>query len=272
MDIDHLDATMVDDALRLSRQAGWGLHRADWRLLLDADEVLALGGFGDGDLVATATVARYDHLGWVGSVIVEESHRRRGLGSKIFAAACDQSDTEVLGLDANPVGKPIYDEYGFETATTVAQFEGAPEPARPADVEPVAENVSRLVAYDRRHVGVDRGWLLHSLADHPHTQLFAVGGSTLEGYAALRADDTGWSLGPIVAESPAATRALVRRAAIDADGAITVRVPDAPTDGDVDWEALGFARTRSLDRMTLPARESPLAGGSVRAITSYALG
>lgn len=272
MDIDHLDTTMVDDARWLSRQAGWGLRRADWQLLLGADDVLALGGVENGELIATATVAQYDRLGWVGSVIVEESHRRRGLGSEIFAAACERSDAAVLGLDANPTGKPIYEEYGFATATTVEQFEGAPDPAQPAGVTPVTEDVSRLVEYDRRQVGVDRDWLLRALAEHPHTQLFAVEDPELEGYAALRADENGWSLGPVVAESPAATRDLVRRAAVDADGELTVRVPDAPTEGDVDWNALGFTRTRSLDRMAMPAREHPLAGGAVRAITSYALG
>lgn len=272
MDIGCLDATSVTDALRLSRQAGWGLRREDWQLLLDADYVLALGGFQNNELIATTTIARYDHLGWVGSVIVDKAYRRRGLGSDIFTAACERSDVDVLGLDANPAGKPIYDEYGFETVTTINQLEGMPDPAQSAVVKPVTGDVLRLIEYDRQQIGVDRGWLLQALAAHPHTQLFAVGDSPIRGYAVLGSDDNGWSLGPIVADSPAATRALVTRAAVDADDELTIRVPDAPTDGDVDWDALGFRRTRSLDRMTLPGRATPLAGGTVRAIVSYAFG
>lgn len=272
MNIDRIDTTSVEDALHLSRQAGWGLRHDDWRLLLDTDQVLALGGFENGDLIATTTIAHYGQLGWIGSVIVEEAYQRRGLGSEIFAAACEQSDATVLGLDANPAGKPIYTEYGFETVTTVVQYEGRPDPAQPDEVTTALADISQLIEYDRQQVDVDRGWLLHRLVAHPYTRLFTVGDPELKGYAVLQSDHNGWSLGPLVAESTEATRALVTRAAADVDAELTIRAPSGPTIGDVDWEGLGFTRTRSLDRMLLPEQEAPLTGGAVRAITSYALG
>lgn len=273
MEIGRLAAADVDAALALSEQAGWGTRRADWKRLVEADAALAVGGYRGDELVATATVAEYGDLGWVGCVLVDEDHRRRGLGTEIFEAAVDAAGVPVLGLDANPAGKPIYEASGFEAVAKVRQYTGTPDPARPPSVEAVdPSELDALVAFDRAHAGVDREWLLRSFAADPDAHLFVRRDGEVEGYALAHPDREGWNLGPVVAETPAAARALVRRAAAGIDGALTVRVPAAPTNGTVDWEALGFARERALDRMVRPAQETPLAGGAVRAIFAYAFG
>lgn len=273
MKIGRLSATDTDAALRLSRQAGWGMRRADWDRVISADAAVAVGGYHGGELVATTTVAQYGDLGWVGCVLVDEAHRRRGWGTEIFEAACEAADALVLGLDANPAGKPIYEANGFAKVTTVNQYEGAPEPDYPSNVDEIEPSgLDDLVAFDRAHTDVDRGWLLRAFAADPATHLFARRDDGFEGYALLHPDREGWNLGPVVAETPGTARELVRRAAAETDGAMTVRVPGAPTTGDVDWEALGFAFEQALDRMVRPSRETPLAGGAVRAILTYAFG
>lgn len=273
MNVGTLGPTDADAALRLSRQAGWGMCRADWERLLTADEVTAVGGRVDGALVATTTVADYGDVGWVGCVLVDEPYRRRGLGSDIFETACERADSPVLGLDANPTGQPIYERAGFRTVTTVAQYEGRPDATPAADVrEAGPADYDTVAAFDQRRTGLDRGWLLRAFADDPETTLLVAESDGIDGYALLHPDTNGWNLGPVVADAPESAERLVRHAATVVADPLTVRVPDAPTASSVDWTELGFKRQRALARMIRPPRGPPLAGGAVRAILAYAFG
>lgn len=273
MEIGTLSVTDADAALDLSQQAGWGMRRVDWDRVLAADPVVAVGGYRGGELVATTTVAQYGDLGWIGCVLVDEAHRRRGRGTEIFEAACEAADAPVLGLDANPAGKPIYEESGFAEVAKVNQYGGAPNPGDPPNVREVApQALDAVVEFDRSRTGVDRGWLLRAFVADPETQLLARRDGEFRGYALCHPDSEGWNLGPVVADTPETARALVRRAAAEIGGEMTVRVPDASTTGSVDWEALGFEFERALDRMVRPSDETPLAGGTVRAILAYAFG
>lgn len=273
MDIGELGLTDVDAALRLSRQAGWGMRRDDWELMLSADAIVAVGGRHESDLVATATVAQYGDLGWIGCVLVDVAYRRQGWGTEIFTAACKTADVPVLGLDANPAGKSIYKERGFSELLSVRQYKGAPDPACSPHIYGIEPSeLGDLIQFDRARTGVDRGWLLRAVIADSATHAFIHRNGDLDGYALLHPDRHGWNLDPIVADTTETTNALVRRAAAEATDEVTVRVSDASTIGDVDWDGLEFAFERALDRMVCPPRGAPLAGGAVRASLAYAFG
>lgn len=273
MDIGDLGPIDVDAALRLSRQAGWGMRRDDWERILAADAIVAVGGRHESDVVATATVAQYGDLGWVGCVLVDDAYRRQGLGTEIFTAACKAAEVPILGLDANPAGKPIYEERGFTELLPVRQYTGDPDPACSPQIHEIEPSeLGALIQYDRARTGIDRGWLLHAYAADSATRTFVHRDDDLDGYALLHPDRQGWNLGPIVADTAETAHALVRRAATEAPDEVTVRVPDAVTVGDMDWEGLGFTFERALDRMVRPPRGAPLAGGAVRANLAYAFG
>lgn len=273
MEIGTLGPTDADAALRLSRQAGWGMRQPDWDLLLAADATVAVGGWHENALVATATVAQYGDLGWVGCVLVDDAYRRQGWGTTIFTAAVQAADAALLGLDANPAGKPIYKDQGFVEITTVRQYEGRPTPAYPpqcSELKP--SDMNELIQFDRERTGVDRGWLLRALSTTSDTHAFVHRDGDLTGYALLHPDRDGWNLGPVVADIAESAHALIRRAAAEVNDTVTVRVPTAPTVGDVNWDELGFTFERALDRMVCPPRGAPLAGGAVRASLAYAFG
>src|SRR5687768_10315056 len=93
--VDRLSESDIDAALRLSTAAGWNQLGADWRRLIDLWPQFCLAGRVDGALVATATLAVYPQtaaglhaspVGWVGMILVDPAHRRRGYGGAMFDA------------------------------------------------------------------------------------------------------------------------------------------------------------------------------------------
>ena len=74
-----LEECDIDPAVQLSTSAGWNQTASDWRLLMQLSPDGCFGIHGDGNLVATATLMRYDRrLGWVGMVLTHADYRRRG--------------------------------------------------------------------------------------------------------------------------------------------------------------------------------------------------
>src|SRR5688572_17106434 len=119
LEINPLQEADLPGALRLSTQAGWNQIDADWRRLIALWPDTCLAGRVDDQFVATATLATYGDVGWVGMVLVDESHRRRGFGGQMLDAILDLGrarDVRVFGLDATDAGRPVYLRRGFEDA------------------------------------------------------------------------------------------------------------------------------------------------------------
>lgn len=131
LEIERLTADDTDDAWSLSTQAGWNQTWADWRRLVELFPETCFAGRVDGDIVATSTLATYDAtVGWIGMVLVDGDHRRRGYGSEIFEralrAGLDRS-LDVIGLDATDAGRAVYEQYEFDTVVGIDRWSGVVE-------------------------------------------------------------------------------------------------------------------------------------------------
>ncbi|USZ72239.1 GNAT family N-acetyltransferase [Natronosalvus halobius] len=294
LEIRPLTADDLDDALTLSTQAGWNQHPADWERLLACCSAGCFAGTVDGDLVATTTVITYGSDGngadvsWVGMVLVDETHRGQGFGSRIFEHGLDYAlgnGGDIVGLDATHLGEPIYRNYGFESVEPVFRWQGMlPRPEDVADErEPGTgrETIERLTLpdvdavfeFDRHHVGVDRSTLLQELFAEPEVRgFYSQTSAGIEGYAIIRPGRTHWQIGPLVAAEPSVVDPLLRAVSADLPGEKVI--VDSPERGATtsSLEALGLARERELVRMTYPDRESALATESVHGFLDFAFG
>lgn len=217
MEIDRLAATDIDDAWRLSRQAGWNQTRDDWRRLLELFPEGCFAGRIDGELIATSAIAVYDGtVGWIGMVLVEAEHRRHGYGSAVFEralAAGHKRDLETIGLDATDAGAAVYETYGFEPVVGIDRWSGTP--SRPAEFGcgGVRESnaVEEIGAVDTAHVGVDRRVLLgHLIGSRGTTALVRGSGEeTINGYAIIRPGRGRPHVGPLLADSRTDAAALL---------------------------------------------------------------
>lgn len=281
LEIERLTADDVDDARRLSTQAGWNQTRADWERLLDLfPDTCFAGRLGD-ELVATSTLATYGDVGWIGMVLVDEAHRRQGYGSELFERALDAAHDrglDVVGLDATDAGREVYRQYGFEPVVGIDRWSGSLRNAANVGTDGVSgrivslDGVEPIASFDRMHVGVDRSALLeHVVTADGATALRLVRDGRTRGYAVVRPGRTRKQVGPIVAASSDAASALLSSVAERTDERVIV---DALRGDRIESLLCQFGLDvqRRLHRMTEGEPRSVLGGEAVVAAAGFEWG
>ena len=148
----------IDGAAALTAEAGRNQIAADWRLMLEHGEGVAVAG-AEGQLVATALTHWLGPIGWISMVLVGRSYRRRGVATDLIdrCVAMLRQRGITPGLDATEAGRLVYEPLGFRPVYALAEARGARvarrqpgvqlvRPAKPADLAAIA-------AYDARTLG-----------------------------------------------------------------------------------------------------------------------
>lgn len=286
LEVRSLTADDLDDARELSTQADWNQTTADWERFLTVCPKGCFAGTVDGELAATTAVITYgSDVSWIGMVLVDERHRSQGYGSRIFERGLKYAEDhggDLIGLDATPLGEPIYRKYGFERVEPVFRWQGTLRASKRGDeerdpaesVEQVTSNdVDTVCELDRRYVGTDRSTLLRELVTEPTVRGYLSYGSTEPtGYAIVRPGRTHWQIGPIVTAQPGTIGPLLRAVSVDFGGCdVIVDTPDRAV-VTTHLRDRGLSRVRELVRMTYPEPESALATDSVHAFLDFAFG
>ena len=87
--------------LRLSTQAGWNHLDVDWQRCITLCPRTTIGVFDD-TLIATCSATPFGRLGWIGLFLVDEAHRRKGLGTRVFDALLTAGREEGIERIALP--------------------------------------------------------------------------------------------------------------------------------------------------------------------------
>ena len=126
----------------------------------------------DGAIVGTGIATINGLAAWIGTVWVEPSFRRRGLGLALTQAAIDAADVagcRTLVLVATSAGRPLYERMGFAVQTEYRIVEapglgpegGTPDP-RIRPFHP--DDLPAMAALDQAATGEDRAHLLAAFA------------------------------------------------------------------------------------------------------------
>ncbi len=203
----------LDVVLRWAVDAGWnpGLHDADALWAADPD---ALGGVEvDGMLVgAGATVRRGSRAGGVGLLLVEPSHRSRGIGSLTFPFLVDGALSRLeagagLVLDCPESYQDFCERFGFVPVRRVARSTAVATLGRrgpyTGQLRALAQlPFDRVVAYDAKFSGGERPDFLRAwMTPKGGLGLGAYEAGWLIGMAILRPAHDGYRIGPFYAES-----------------------------------------------------------------------
>lgn len=274
----------VDDALRLSTQAGWNQTRADWLRLLALWPKSCIGGWFNDRLIGTATLAIYSRsLAWVGMVLVDVNHRGRKFGTRMFAAITELGDIrkiETLALDATDQGAPLYKKLGYQPTGSVSRWvlesPTAASVESGIEVRPVElHDWPMLRKLDFAAAGVDRGPLISTTAaENDVESIVATSDGEAVGYVISRPGRVARMLGPMVARNPNVAQSLLTACLRNHDPSVPLII-DVPTDGLLTkcLKDSGFTIQRTLSRMTRPAvRQSPLSSESLCAGCGFEYG
>ena len=289
-----LTFTDLDGALRLSTVVGWNQRLDDWRMLL---RLAPAGAFAarldshDACIVGTAIGIDYGSFAWIAMMLVDPAYRGRGLGSRLLEAAIDAMPSSLpIRLDATPMGRPLYQRYGFEDETTLSRYarlkpRAPSEPRTPS--EPRAPSASRassivrsltdadmavVVEQDRETFSGTRGavleWAFHSAPQYAYVVRNDEGPVD---YCLGRQGRLFDQIGPVVARDDDIAHALVSAAlAAAGDRSVVVDAFD-PSTGSGSPRAMsrgesrstftaalrddGFVVQRPLVRMCRPGRD-----------------
>jgi GNAT superfamily N-acetyltransferase len=163
-----LTAADLPFAMRLKEQAGWNQTESDWRRILSLQPRGCFAAELDGRPVGTVCVSVFGPIGWIAMMLVEQSVRGRGIGTRLMQQALAYLETtavRTVRLDATPLGRPLYDKLGFVAEYELARWEGvAAGGATAAEVVPAgAEWLAAIGELDRQATGTDRRALLQRL-------------------------------------------------------------------------------------------------------------
>jgi len=253
--------------LALSKSAHWNQNEADWRLMLEIGHGWGVS-LDDGMLAASTLVLPYGRFAWVSMVLVLPEYRRKGYATQLLRVALADLKNRGLTpiLDATPAGREVYVQEGFSDTwgfrrlqlhETIAALERS-NAVRPLRVTDWPE----LLALDARAFGASRERLLRSLAARlPQTALVAEENGILAGFLLGRDGREARQLGPLVARSSAAARALLAEALVKLPPPLYLDVVDREP-GITAWlESLGLQFQRPFTRMVHGARGAAVAPG-----------
>lgn len=195
----------IPGALALSQAAGWPHRAEDWALALAVSQgVVALAGDA---VLGTALCTPFGAVATINMIIVAESCRGQGLGRRLMDQVLALGAGAELRLVATEDGLPLYRKLGFAPVGQVVQCQGIATPTADAPDLAGMPDLELLIAADRAATGMDRGALLQRIAAG------GAGFACADGQALLRPFGRGHVLGPVIARSPEAARALILAAA-----------------------------------------------------------
>jgi hypothetical protein len=197
-------------------------------------------------------------------VLVLPEQRRQGYATQLLRTALAELGNRGLTpiLDATPAGHEVYLQEGFRDTWGFRRFQLNKTVAaleRPTQVRALRESDwPQLLALDARAFGASRERLLRALAARlPKTALVAERGGRLEGFLLGRDGREARQLGPLVARSSDAARALLAGALANVPPPLYLDVVDREP-GITAWLAsLGFEFQRPFTRMVHGAPVAP---------------
>lgn len=252
----------LEEGLALVRRQGWESSPSRFtrpREIDPAGSFTARGARGEALGIVTCVVwPGAPSLAWVGSMLVDEAARGRGVGRALLRAALAHAEARgagVVGLDATEAGRALYGREGFVAVGTSARYERPVGAARPPPgpsgdyaVYPVSSaEVMELMEYDRPRFGASRARLLSAfMSERPHHAYVAVHRRT--GKFSGLAMSLPERMGPLVAEAPEAAAWLLHaceRAGTPPKAIVAEWNPDARAV----FEAAGYQRQNACTRM-----------------------
>jgi hypothetical protein len=190
-------------------------------------------------------------------VLVDPAVRGRGLGTALLHEGLARvADTAVVGLDATPLGQPLYTRLGFRVSSGMTRMTRvAPVLRTAAPVSGVraarVDDDEAIARLDVQATGLDRRGMLTWLREGaPQLAWVHQRGNQVDGVVLGRPGHAFAQLGPIIAASTdMALRLLQAALAHSGPTPVIVDAADAHTSFRDRLEAVGFTAQRPFARM-----------------------
>lgn len=208
----------VKKAMVLSRHENWNQTEKDWTFLIENAQHACIGAFDDDRLIGTVTVLNYDHVSWIGMMLVDKSYRGRGLSKMLLSNVIkDIGPDSFIKLDATPAGQKVYVKFGFQIAYEVHRMTASKVSLKTLNysqnnsIRPILNSdISNVCTFDERAFGDNRKGLMEFLFmnNQKKSFIFEKNGE-IEGFVLGREGSNYYHIGPLMASSAEIAKALM---------------------------------------------------------------
>jgi predicted N-acetyltransferase YhbS len=209
----------IDQIVAAFLREDWGDRRTNLEFATSHGQTQPFVADADGTVVGTGLVTINGPAAWIGTVWVDPSWRRHGIGLALTHATIEAGEAagcRTFVLVATDAGRPLYERLGFEVQTWYRMLEipgldGASADPRVRSFEPA--DLPAMNALDTAVTGEDRGHLHRALASPESARVLVHDDGSLGGFV-IRAP---WGGGATIAPDLDDAQALLhaRRAASD---------------------------------------------------------
>ncbi len=197
----------------LSERAGWNQTLADLDIInAHAENGYRLATYSHENqeipLGSGLSLPVSDDMSWIGMILVHPELRRQGIARSIMNSCLEYArliqNKSIVGLDATPQGKQVYDSLGFKDSYKIwrsdisTDFEN--DPVSMANPEPL--ELERIRKYLNRINNTERYQIVELLESLPGTKnIMVVSGDTVCGFVMSRPGRIKPFIGPLIADS-----------------------------------------------------------------------
>jgi predicted N-acetyltransferase YhbS len=254
----------VEAGLRLCRLSHWNQLARDWeQFLVSTPAGAVVAEDAAGQVVGSVATMRYagarggPSVAWLAMVLVDPAVRGRGVGTALLHEGIARvADVPAVGLDATPLGQPLYTRLGFRVSSGLTRLTRVGPVLWPAAPDAgvrvaTADDDDEIARLDTQATGLDRRHMLTWLREGaPELAWVHQRHDRLDGIVLGRPGHTFVHLGPIIAASTDTAMRLLR-AALAASGTapVIIDAADAHASFRGGLEALGFTAQRPFARM-----------------------
>ncbi len=197
----------------LSERAGWNQTKSDLdHIYKNADRgyLLATYSFKNQKIILGSGLSLpiSEDISWIGMILVHPELRRQGIAKSIMHSCMEHArlnqKKSIIGLDATPQGKQVYDSLGFVDSYKLWRSEIATDLKHPSDsnVELRSFDLPEVKKYLLSKNNIERFQITTLLADLPKSKnLLAISDGIVTGFIMSRPGRLKPLIGPIFADS-----------------------------------------------------------------------
>jgi len=203
----HVKNMSVEDfafAVRITDTMGWKLVEEDFGFMMALEPEGCFVLLYDSERIGIVTTVSFDKVGWLGNLIVNESHRKKGAGSLLVRHSVDyltNKNVETIGLYTYVDRVPFYRRFGFEydSEFIVLKGKGFSSPTGANLREARKEDIQEVIDYDHFCFGASRRKLLEPILLDPDSLCYmSIEDGRMLGYAVAKVYGEMAELGPLV--------------------------------------------------------------------------
>lgn len=249
----HVD---IPFGLQLCRNNNWNQLARDWELFLNLSPDDCRVAIENEKITGSVTTISYQRkFSWIGMLLVDPSHQRKGIGKKLLNEALHiLRNEETVKLDATPAGRELYQQLDFKdeyqllrmqnVITTTANINSTATPLQKNDLH-------KIIAFDTIVFGANREALLQWFWEGANEFAFIINENhSVVGYCLGRRGYHFNQIGPVVANSINQAKQLVAAALNNCNTKPVIIDALLRNSEWIDWlKDIGFVEQRTFTRM-----------------------